>query len=351
MIKLILYFVLLFVLLISCEKFTVEENADTFFHVQINKADIPVWIKGNTASQKFIIYINGGPGLTSIDVARADMFNWSNSLESDFAMVYYDQRGCGNAQGNFTEQDININQYLLDLDGIIQVINDKYFNPEIYLMGHSFGSFIGAKYLLQQEFQNKIQGWISIDGAYNFDYDLTWSYRREFLRSVAMEQINLGQDDAHWQNALTWTDENIAIITKEQKEKWREFIGYPGGKILPDESVGLNLHQYLSIGFNSSYNTFPAYMSNNLNRVNDLLNAEVEGINLINSVHNIKIPSLFIWGKYDDLIPPQEGKEVFKNLGTLDLYKTFVELENSSHEPFISSPNEFYKAIKEFMQL
>jgi pimeloyl-ACP methyl ester carboxylesterase len=334
----------------SCEKFELSTQADTFFHVKINKALLPVWVKGNTASGKFIIYINGGPGLTSLDIAKADMLGWSNHLERDFALVYYDQRGCGNSQGNFDAKNtLTVSQYVKDLDAIISVLLNKYSNPNIYLMGHSFGSFIGTNYLLTNKLQAKIKGFISVDGAFNFDYDVTWGYRRQFLENIAQEEINKGNNIGHWQGALRWLSDNQNITTSSQKKEWRKFIGDPGGIILPEELAELSLSDYLNIGFNSSYNPIPSYLSRNLEIVNNSLNADAEGINLISSAQYITIPTLLIWGRYDDLIPIEEAQVVFDSLGTPASNKQLISLPNSGHEPFLSVPKLFQETVSDFV--
>ncbi len=331
----------------SCEKFELEENTDTFFHVDIEGTQLPVWVKGNTASKKMVIYINGGPGLTSIDVARADMFGWSEQLEKEVAMIYYDQRGCGNAQGNLDPKTLTLAQYVRDLDAIISVLKAKYNEPEIYLMGHSFGGFIGANYLLTDGLQNKIAGWISVDGAYNFDYDLSWQYRRTFLKNIAEEELAKDQDNTHWQEALAWVQANPVIENRDQKNELRSYIGWPGEFIIPEELATLSVRQYLGIGFASSYNPFPSYASNNLELVNDALNEDAEGVNLIQAVKDISIPCLFITGKYDDLIVPEETQDVFDNLGASD--KTLSIFPASSHEPYISAPEKFQQEILSFV--
>lgn len=334
----------------SCEYSISESAVDDFYHIQTDGAQLPVWVRGNTNSEKLVIYINGGPGLTSIDVAHADMFNWSESLEESIAMVYYDQRGCGNAQGRIRRSDITIGQYVKDLEAVIGFLKVKYNDPGIFLMGHSFGAFIGINYLMTRNFQENITGWISIDGAYNFDYDLSWQYRREFLINIAHEERTKGLDTIHWKKALDWTEDNPVIESRDQKNEWRNFIGWPGERIIPEEIAALSVRQYLGIGFSSSYNPFPAYASANLEIVNDLLNADVEGRNLIDSLSVITIPSRLIWGRYDDLIPPEEGRAVFEKLGTPVEHKSFVLMPGSSHEPFISDPGRFSSEILDFLE-
>lgn len=111
----LILFIALFPLFNSCEKFEYESETDTFFHVKVDGAVLPVWIKGNTASKKIVIFINGGPGLTSLDIASIDMLGWAEKLEKEFAIAYYDQRGTGNAQGNIDPNSITMEQYIKDL--------------------------------------------------------------------------------------------------------------------------------------------------------------------------------------------------------------------------------------------
>ena len=205
-------------------------------------------------------------------------------------------------------------------------------------------------YLLKEDYQNKIKGWISIDGAYNFDHDLRWQYRRTFLINIANEEISKGNMIGHWTDAIEWTNSNQIIITRGQKDEWRDFVGRPGEIIIPEESAALSLGQYIKIGFFSSYNVFPAYVSSNLKIVNDRLNADAEGRNLIAAVKNVTIPSLLIWGRYDDLIVPEEGLEVFNNFGTPTNEKYYKILSNSSHEPFISDGDGLKKEIIDFVK-
>ena len=44
------------------EEFEVGSGTEAFFHVRINKAQLPVMVRGNTASGKIILFVNGGPG-------------------------------------------------------------------------------------------------------------------------------------------------------------------------------------------------------------------------------------------------------------------------------------------------
>lgn len=345
--KLIL-FIALVPLFNSCEKFEFESDADTFFHVKVDGAELPVWVKGNTASKKIVLFINGGPGLTSLDIASIDMLGWRENLEKEFAVAYYDQRGTGNAQGNIDPNSITIEQYIKDLKSIVQIIKNQYPQAKVFLMGHSFGGFIGQKFLLNLQNQDLINGWININGSTIVDIDKEWIYRLQFLEELAQEKIN--EDLEKWSEALEWTQNNNPILTSEQKQQWREFIGQPGEGILPEENISITVGEGLRIVFASSYNIFPAYFSSNLNEVNDLLYENIKGTDLIPVLYKIKLPVLTLWGKYDDIIPPQLGKIAFDALGTPYIDREFVLFENSGHQPFINEPDKFSKKVIDFVK-
>ena len=346
-------FVLLttFALLQSCsEDFEFTDRVDNFFHASIENTVLPVWVRGNTASKKVVIYINGGPGLTSLDLAKMDTYKWSQTLETNFAIAYYDQRGTGNAQGNFDESTISMEQYVQDLNAIVRILKSKYPDVQVYLMSHSFGSAIAVNYLLEANFQEDISGWISVNGAFNFDYDLQWEYRRDFLGNIATEEIEKGNNTAHWNEALNWVYENDPILEREQKNEWGRFLYNSTVNIIPSEETSSDFGAYLGVGFSSSYNVFPAYTSNNLNIVNDLLNQDVEGDNYMEAVSDIAIPSLLLWGRYDDLIPPELGSDVYNYLGTPIADKELILLDGSGHEPMISSPDEYATEVIRFIE-
>ncbi len=333
----------------SCERFESAPDADTFFHVKIEGTELPVWVKGNTSSENLVIFINGGPGLTTLDLASADLLDWGTNLENEFAMVYYDQRGTGNVHGNLDEATINMAQYVKDLDAIVDVLAAQYPSHRVFLMGHSYGGYIGANYLRTDQNQEKIAGWISIDGAYSFDQDARYIYRRAFLINIANEEIAKGNRGVHWQEALDWAAANPVIESREQRSEWRTFIGDPGEIILPDAQLSISTKEVLNILFTSSYNPFPAYFSDNLINTFLLLIQESEDVNLTDSVDVITLPSLFVQGRYDDLITPEETQVIFDNFGTDSFDKSLALFDDSGHEPFINEPEKFTTAIVDFV--
>jgi pimeloyl-ACP methyl ester carboxylesterase len=58
---------------------------------------------------------------------------------------------------------------------------------------------------------------------------------------------------------------------------------------------------------------------------------------------NITLPSLFIWGRYDLVVPIELGRQAFANSGAAD--KTFVEFEKSGHSPMSNEMEDFSNLV------
>jgi len=117
----LLIFIILFIN--SCKKEDLG-NLNDFFYLRNDGADLPVYVEGNGYSKKFVIVIHGGPG------GDAQIYNnfskaFSKTLEDNFAMVYYDQRGSGTSVGKFNGDLLNVNQHVEDLEKLITLLKSQ----------------------------------------------------------------------------------------------------------------------------------------------------------------------------------------------------------------------------------
>jgi len=348
--RLFAYIILLFGLsLTSCEEnFNLEENTNTQFNVRVNGVELPVLVRGNTASKKIILFINSGPGLTSLDHAHLDLMNFK-TIESSYAIAYYDQRGTGNSQGTISKGSLNLKQYSKDIFDIIRVLETKYEQPEIFLMSHGFGSYLSSFFLLSYEDSNNVKGWINLDGSLLIQESKVWEYKHTFLVNIANEEIRIGNNIAHWTDAFDWAINNPIISNQAQKDQWRSYLGNPGEFIIPSEQRGLLTRETFDVVFNSSYNPFPALWSRNGKITAEHISEEVNGTNLIPELSRLTLPTLNIWGRYDDIVPPELGDDIYNALGTPNADKYFEVLLNSGHQPFVNEPNLVSQKVVDFI--
>ncbi len=333
-------------LLTACQKDDLTE-VDDFYHLRIAEADIPVWVRGNAASGNFIIFLQGGPGLASQDIPGLDLMSWNESIEPEHAIVYYDARGTGNNQGTFDSTSLTLPQYIADLEAVVSLIEQQYDDPHIFMLGHSWGGFLGTLYLADTERQSHVEGWINVDGAHIFVDSTEARFRLAWFKSIAAEQLAKGEDSVKWAEAQAWAESNPDLTIRENNRQFYDYIGFPGQGVIPDEDFSLPAGTIMRLLFAYSYNAFPGFFS--MPPTGKYLSDASDGMDVRNLLPAIQIPSLYIYGKYDDIVPPQQGENAFLKLGTAESDKKLLILENSGHNPMLNEPDLLNHAVLDFM--
>lgn len=334
----------LVVSLVSCSKedFEVAINANDYFHVETEGAKLPVWVKGNTASRKILLYVNGGPGLSTLDLFEVGLLDWSQSLERDFAVAYFDARGTGNAQGNFSVNEMSLAQSLRDLEAITTVLSDGY-DAEIILLGHSYGGYQSLKYAISGV-HSSVSSIVSIAGPIVFEPDLRWAYKADYLMGVAEEKIAANERVAFWTEVIEWLDAHVPIEGNEEKDQWQEYAFEAFTETVPALTAG----QAFRALFASSYNMFPAYFSSNAEKVLFALIEDSEEDNLLGKLNEIQVPILFLNGRFDDIVPPGMVQDAFDTLQS-SFDHEFILIEEAGHQPYFDQPEAFEQAVLDFV--
>jgi len=336
--KLLVAFLAILLFLGSCgdQLLNDEFKGGDWFYLENDGAVMPVWVRGNTSSNVFVVFLHGGPGYTSMDVPVSTAFK---ELHTEYAFVYFDQRGSGSAQGNARPESFTVEQFVEDLQKLVYLIRHKYNNPTLFLMGHSWGGTLGTAYLLEADNQRYISGWVEIDGGHNSVDGTIHSW--EWAVDRANEKIASGVDATYWQNEIKWYA-NTAPLHKFPNPLERHVKNIQR----------LNGYYYNSsneselILFASPLSPFSLLINNN----NVLGNVNFETLNLSPEMHKIKTPSLVLWGRHDGILPVIMAYDAFDNLGTDNADKYLHIFEYSAHNPMFEEPEDFVVKVKEFIE-
>lgn len=333
--KALFFFFILFFFVFSCKKDSLNKEGDYFF-LRNDGADMPVWVRGNMSSNVFIIHLHGGPGGSSINEAEQQVFR---NLETEYALVYWDQRGSGCSQGKAKPESMNMDQFVEDLENLIAVINSKYQNPKIFLLGHSWGGALGTAFLIKGNNQNLIRGWIELDGAHNFKLGLEKSV--SLVKNHAQNQISAGIDVSFWQEAVAWyLDNPIMMNTVQMNKHCNTYLNHANGYIYNPNNPNL-------ANFNGgSLNSPGGYSNGDFAQLN--LEEELQK-SYSDQMYKITIPTLILWGLHDGILPVELAQDAYDNLGTNSLDKSVFIFQNSAHSPNREEPDLFNQKVKIFI--
>ena len=299
---------------------------------------MPVWVKGNTASHVMILFLHGGPGDGSYRFAGFQ----TNQLWKNYSFAYWDQRDAGAAAGNNNYSNLNLAQMIDDLKKLVELIHYRYGNNmEIFLMGHSFGGLLGSGYLVQNNNQANIKGWIEVDGAH--DYPQADKMERHMLIDTGTAEIGKGHYVSQWQTIVNYCKKHPVrnSITLEQTDEYASDA---------ETYVAIN-HTTTAVDLFSV--SSPASLGANLFKLyytpagKDFLQQIIQ-TSFTNELHNITIPSLLIWGQYDFTVPMGCGYDALNRLGSS--YKKLILIPDAGHSPMDGNPGLFSQTVSDFIE-
>ena len=118
-----------------------EESIVEKIFVEINGTKQGMIIKGTNTANPIILFLHGGPGLPEYFLADT-----ITGLEDHFTVCWWDQRGGGlSYNSDFDPNSITVNQLVDDAIEVTNYLRERFQQDKIYLMGHSWGTFIGIQ--------------------------------------------------------------------------------------------------------------------------------------------------------------------------------------------------------------
>jgi pimeloyl-ACP methyl ester carboxylesterase len=339
-----LHIIIFALIAIACSK----QNSDSKerFMFRNGDADMMVLVEGNIASKTFILLLHGGPGG---DGSIYNIGTYSDLLEEQYAMVYWDQRGQGASQGKYHVNEVNVKKMAFDTYELAKLLKAKYGNDiNLFLMGHSWGGMLGTAALVETEIQTIIDGWIDVDGAHNIPM-----LNKEAIKmfEIAFPQ-GLAQDPNHefWLNVKALVDtvdtNNISVSAGglindygHEAEQYISNISYD------NDETEISLYDFVFKNPTSPYHSYIVGTS-----TSNLLFNEVENKSYSRDLDQINIPCLFQWGGFDFVVPPALGIEAYNKVSTPDAQKALIIYEHSGHSPMVNEPQEFVNDVVSFIE-
>lgn len=348
-IKNILFALTLATLLSACEKMEIDSNeAHDVFYLRNNDADMPVHVKGNTASKSFILLLHGGPGGSSFPYKYGD-FPALSSLEDENAVVYLDQRCSGNSTGKFDPDKLTMSLMVEDLEKLIVLLKDIYGEDiSILLFGHSWGVTLGYGFLTaNSQNQHQIEGFIAMDGIFNSP--LLLKQQKTYISDLAERQIASGNCVNDWNKML----EDLAELDENDIDNFIEFNklgGRVGSLMYNVDSIQVNDNGYggmldprYLVNTPDYEMTYTNYIINLIAPLSDVL----AHFDVTSKLQDIEIPVLLLTGRYDGVVPYTHNESALQYLGSAN--KSHVLFDHSGHSPFSSEPEKFIDVVTEFM--
>ena len=304
-----------------------KKTIDFGEYIKLNNDTQYIHVLSKNPENPIIIYLHGGPGDAALPLVKK--FNYELSI--DYTLIIWEQRGAGKSYSPFKKrkEPITIDLFIKDLKSLIDYLLIKFNKEKVYLLGHSWGTLIGTKFIL--EFPELVYKYIGCGQITNpssmfemaKDFVIDYLTNERIIKKISLINTNFSQEN--------WHQELMYLM--------KYVIKYKGS--LYNKSSYISLYPYFI--FSKDYSLKDCfYRLKGSQQSIDYLWQEVCQTNL-EAFTSFDVPIVFIEGEYDFHC---SSKLAFDYYTTITSKKDWYIIENTAHFPQWSNPKQFNKIVR-----
>jgi pimeloyl-ACP methyl ester carboxylesterase len=320
----VVLFVLRFLLPAGTQRIRLTQGSDpakaiaVLEKLSIGGSDQWILERSENTDNPIILFLHGGPGTSQLTLNRRN----TKDLEKSFIVVNWDQRGAGKSYDAIRDTNkMSIDQFVADTKELTLHLLKKFHKDRVVLVGHSWGSVIGA--LTASKYPELYHCYIGIGQVANmeegesasYEWTLKQAIEKNDKRAIAkLEGIGHPPYQGDWQ-AKTITE--------------RMFVGRFGGEVHASRNgaFGLVLGSVLfsrEYGFADRLNVFKGIFGSI-----KILWPQLLKVDLFKSVPEFKIPVYMMEGRHDHEVPSEIAQRYFDVIKAPS--KELIWFEQSAH--------------------
>ncbi|MBI5953292.1 MAG: alpha/beta hydrolase [Chloroflexi bacterium] len=306
-------------------------------HMEINGVEQGMFIKSKNSNNPVLLFVHGGPGMPEYWLTQ----RYPTGLEDHFTVVWWEQRGAGLSYSpDISAETMTAEQFISDTIEVTKYLRQRFGQEKIYLMGHSWGSYIGIQaaarepelfhaYIGVGQISHQIQS-EQLAHEYALEYykqngDSNMVEKLEAAPPTMTVPLPANYDalrDAYMHGAGIGTTRNMkSVVTGIFLPSW-QFREY-------------TLVEKVNLWRGKFYSRSDSFSLWNKMQVTDLTRQVTE----------FEIPVYFLHGKYDYTCAYPLAKGYFKKLDAP--VKGFYTLEESAHSPMFEEPEKVRQILLE----
>ena len=281
-----------------------------------------------------IFVVHGGPGMPANGYLRLQ----NSILEKYYTVVYWEQRGAGYSwDPKLKASDMSVDQFVSDLHELVGAVEAEIgAKPPVYILAFSWGTIVGLKFV--QKYPELVHEYIGVGQVTNDARAETIS--RDYTLQKARADGNQKAIDELEAIGLPPYDYEKVVI----KSDWARHYG----AYSPRKSESVVMH-YLKMLRAPEYKwPYLIKLNNGAYFSLRVLQDEIAHTNLFVEIPEVKVPVVFIEGKYDFEVPSSVAEEYYKVLKAPK--KSFYYFDDSGHSVQQDEPEKFNDLLIELSQ-
>jgi pimeloyl-ACP methyl ester carboxylesterase len=296
-------------------------------YVDVGDARLYTLVRGDDPNAPLLIWLHGGPG-----GAERPLFQLYNSdLERRFLVVYLDQRGTARSYNPDADpRRLTVARHVADLDVVVDGLRREFAGRPVILMGHSWGSALALFYA--KAHPEKVAAVVGVGQVSN-----EVARQRSQYEFVEAEARRRGESEVL---------ERLYAIGPPPFSARREIavqrlVERYGGYFRKEPNLLGLLVRAMGRGYVRPWEIKRLFRGNAVSL--EAMNDELLKLDLPRDVREVKVPVVFMLGRYDRQVDSRLAAAYFGQLNAPA--KRLMWFEDSAHNAPFEEPARFNAAV------
>jgi pimeloyl-ACP methyl ester carboxylesterase len=303
--------------------------------VDINGIEQGMFIESQNNANPVLLMVHGGPGMP--DHFLTDRY--PTGLEELFTVVWWEQRGTGlSYHGDIPAKTMTVDQFVSDTLAVTNYLRSRFGKEKIYLMGHSWGSFIGIQAAAQAP---------ELFYAYIGMAQMSYQLESERLAYEFMLEQFKQRGDRNVVHRLRKAPVTAEGGTPEKylalRDQAMHALGVGTTRDMKSVITGIFIPSWL-VREHTLREKVNVWRGRSFSRKFGLWN-KILRTDLTTVVQRLEIPVYFFHGRHDYTCSYDLAKEYFRKLKAP--LKGFYTFENSAHSPVLEEAEKARNILRE----
>jgi pimeloyl-ACP methyl ester carboxylesterase len=300
--------------------------------VRLGQSTQWIRIRAANARNPLLLLVQMGPGLPMINEIPA--FGRALSLEDDFTVIYWDQRGCGRSlRSTDAARELNLQAMVGDTERLLALLCDRFDRPAV-VAGFSMGATIAALATARRPdlVAALVAVGMDIDGpaAESSAYQFALAAARARNNRRAIRQLEAIGPPPHLEPKEFAT-----------RARWvANFGGVRTGHTYNSVARALLVSLLRSPDY-SPADTVRAIRG--ITAAQAALVPELAALDLTHTLTRLNTPIVMAQGRHDQVAPPSAAEHYAESLQAP--HKQLVWFEQSAHMPHLEEPGRFRQLL------
>lgn len=317
----------------------VEGSISEKLFLDVNDTTLGMLLMARDETKPVLLFLGGGPGLPEYFLEQ----EYPTGLEEEFVVCYLEYRGTSlSFNSKMDAETMTTDRYIEDVVAVSNYLRERFGKEKIYVMGHSFGTYIGLKTVhLYPELYHAYIAMSQICSQRESEY-LAYDYMLEQYKQAENEKM-VKKFEEH---PIRKSDEAYEIyFTSTLRDTAMHELGVGTMREMKSVITGI-LFPTLRCTVYSPTERINIWRGKAFAQKTQVAK-DARNFNAFEEIKEIDIPIYFFAGKYDYTCCYSLQKEYYEQIEAP--VKEFYIFENSAHSPLFEESEKGMEILKKLL--